>query len=190
MAKMSGGNRGGILQESGLSYKSIKGVESIIRKQTTEYAAVFNSSGDMVVFRQGDNDQVNFTAEELSKMANAVVTHNHPFGNAGITKIGSSFSKEDLSLAVYTNAKEIRAVSNNYTFSMKRPKKGWGVSYKDAKKELNNIQKDVSKRLNHYRDNYKGRRSVANSRANILEPHLISKEAAKLFGWKYTKTIR
>lgn len=60
----------------------------------------------------------------------AIITHSHPnkpkAGLAGA--ISNTLSDTDVINAVLWNAKEIRATTPTYTYSMKRPKGGWGAT--------------------------------------------------------------
>lgn len=187
MAKTSGGNRGG-KSGSDVASKAVAGVESLIRGNSYESAAIFDASGKQLLFKKGEARQVEFTREEVAKMNDAILTHNHPSGLKDRYKIGSSFSDEDIMMATYANAKEIRAVTARYSFSMKRPEQGWGTDIKTTKKGLKIIEASVRRKLQSYVDNYKGNVIDAIDRANVLHYHLKSKELAKMMGWNYTKT--
>lgn len=66
-----------------------------------EHAALYDGTGRLVVARQGDEDSVEFTPQELGRACGGVLTHNHPHGKPP--------SKADLALAA-RNALTLRAV--------------------------------------------------------------------------------
>lgn len=121
-------------------------------------------------------------------MRDNVVTHNHPVKFTGNYKHGGSLSMEDVTLAVYANAKEMRAVTGSYVYSLKRPKTGWGATESVVKKAIKKIDKKVTTEVGSYIANYKGNSGTAVARAGILIEHMRNKELAKMFGWEYTRT--
>lgn len=133
--KYSGGTRssrtykGRGYTEKGYTNKMIKnivGIEQKYRRNKDETLHVFNSKGDIVSSIGGKGARVIFNAKQIP--ANSILTHNHPrsLAEKGIKRIGNSFSIDDINTAIKTNAKEMRAVTPTYTFSIKRPKGGWG----------------------------------------------------------------
>ena len=90
-------------------------------------------------------------------------------------------------LAVSSNAKEMRAVTPTYTFSIKRPAKGyWGVTPREVQQAFREIEREVTGD----RQRYIAKRNYGNSqldRATITHYHEINKRLAKRFGWSYTK---
>ena len=82
----------------------------------------------------------------------AVVTHKHPSGQGktGWKAIGNSFSGADLSTAIEFDMAEIRAVTHKYTFSMKRPKGGWGVSKADFMRAYTDTNNQVHREFEDY----------------------------------------
>lgn len=185
MAKTSGGNRGG-----SNSAKALAIFENKIRSQKFESAAVIDSRGRTLFSKGGGKNYVSFSRDEIRKMENNIITHNHPGGNTNRYRIGSSFSFEDLAMAASANASQIRAVAGKITFSMKRPKKGWGATPKTIQKVYNQANINMAKKLQRYIDNYRGNPDIAIQRANTLHYHLVSKEVAKVLRWNYSKTSK
>lgn len=140
MAKTSGGVR----KENGIS-KTLKASESSIRRNKYESAIVIGKNGNILLNKNGGKRSVSFTKEEAAKLKDAVFTHNHPSAlrASGIMRIGNSFSADDLVTAVKTDVKEMRAVTPTYTFSMKRPKGGWGASPKQVRSAFMRIKSKV-----------------------------------------------
>lgn len=193
MGKSSGGVRGPKVSLD--TYKptlkaAIVETESKIRKRKTEKLVALGENGEVVFSKSGTSDRVRFTADEISLMTgkNLVLTHNHPLERANRYQIGSSFSPDDFGMAVRTNAREVRAVTERYTFSVKRPQSGWGVTRDELKLKAWSIETRVISDLEVYIKNYKGDKNVARGRAEELAGHLITKELSKLYGWKYKRT--
>ena len=120
-------------------------------------------------------------------MKDAILTHNHPGGWAydenDIRRIGNSFSLADFVLAIKGDLKEMRAVTPNYTFSIKRPEKGWEISaYKLEKiyeQENNKLKIEFSKRISDG--------ELTSVRAITTHYHILNKKLSKLFNWEYEK---
>lgn len=91
----------------------IKEIEDKTREDSTETASVIDENGSVLLEKtEGLESEVNFTYDELLKMQNNTLTHNHPKGRV--------FSPEDLDLAFYVNLREIRASHKNGCYSLKR----------------------------------------------------------------------
>lgn len=118
------------------------------------------------------------------------MTHNHPSGWAypenSVRRIGNSFSEDDILMAVRCDLAEMRAVTPNYTFVLKRPKKGWGVTLED----FHQVYKSVNKLIREEGDAYVDKMGSSESscdRAGIVHFHKVNKRLAKRFGWEYSK---
>lgn len=199
MTKASGGTRKKYPQktapgkkgstEKGYNMKMVKnivGMEQKYRRNKDETLHVFNSRGDIVSSIGGKGAQVVFKYSEIP--ANSILTHNHPrsLDESGIRRIGNSFSSDDIRTAIKTNAREMRAVTPTYTFSIKRPKEGWGVSADEATKAFANANRIVSKQGDNYLDRTKwGESSIA--RVEVTHFHKVMKILAKKYGWDYSK---
>ena len=169
-----------------LMRQNILGTERSIRRRRDEELHIFDSKGNLVKAIQGKGAEVKFN-DKLPE--NSILTHNHPraLGKSGIKAIGNSLSGKDVVLAVSSNAKEMRAVTPTYTFSIKRPAKGyWGVSPREVQQAFREIEREVTGD----RQRYIAKRNYGNSqldRATITHYHEINKRLAKRFGWSYTK---
>lgn len=199
MAKGSGGTRKKYPQKSapgkrrttekGYNAKMVKnivGMEQKYRRNKDETLHVFNSKGDIVSSIGGKGAHVVFDPKNIP--ANSILTHNHPraLGQSGIRRIGNSFSSEDIMSAIKVNAKEMRAVTPTYTFSIKRPKGGWGVSVAEVTKAFANANRTVSKQGRNYLDQTKWQESNI-ARAEVTHFHKVMKILAKKYGWDYSK---
>lgn len=166
--------------------KNIVGMEQKYRRNKDETLHVFNSKGDIVSSIGGKGAQVVFKYSEIP--ANSILTHNHPrsLNESGIKRIGNSFSIDDIRTAIKTNAKEMRAVTPTYTFSIKRPNGGWGVSAEEATKAFANANRIVTKQGDNYLDQKKWQESNI-ARVEVTHFHKVMKILAKKYGWDYSK---
>lgn len=183
----SGGSKGAT--EKGYTAKMVKnivGMEQKYRRNKDETLHVFNSKGDIVSSIGGKGAQVVFDPKKIP--ANSILTHNHPrsLGTNGIRRIGNSFSSDDIRSAIEVNAKEMRAVTPTYTFSVKRPKGGWGVSADVASKAFADANRTVSKQEHSYLTKTGWNESNI-ARAEVTHFHKVMKILAKKYGWDYSK---
>lgn len=170
-------------------------IENSIRKNSKfETAVAFDKNGNIVIDKRGAATCVAFTSEEGAMMKDCVLTHNHPGGWGAkentIGRIGNSFSKDDISLSITRDVAEMRAVTPTYTFSMKRPANGWGMTKIEMEKEYSKIEKGVRAQMqiaiNKTQTMQEENRAI--ERASTLHYHLIWKRFAKKFDIEYTKT--
>ena len=187
MAKSSGGVRNEKSNPNQRIQRIIAKFESRIKDDKKETLYVVGSRGDILAEEKGSKDQVVIPRSAMKLIKNNVVIHNHPSATKrrGIERIGQSFSLADIHTAVTGDAKEMRAVTTTYVFSLKRPKKGWG-NFKEIHKEYQQAEKEVYAKLSKYIRWYKGDKDTAYARANVLHFNLITKKVAKKFGWKYS----
>lgn len=163
-------------------------VEDEIRmNKDFETGVVIDKKGNILVDKRGKKHSVSFTKEEIASMKDAVFTHNHPGGWAyqenRIGRVGTSFSSDDIAFAIYADVAEIRAVTPHYTFSLKRPKDGWGVNWKAAKQyynKNNRLLKEEFRKL--IEKNY-----ISMENANAIHYHYLLKKIAKHYKWDYSK---
>lgn len=168
--------------------KNILGTENAIRREKDEQMHVFDSKGNKVAMFQGKGAQVRFDSDKVPE--NSIITHNHPrsLGKTGIRSFGNSFSRADVLSAVKVNAQEMRAVTPTYTFSIRRPEKGWG-SVDKIRREYDKITREVERENLKYinkassRDRAYGRIE----RAEVTHFHEVMGRLSKKMGWKYSK---
>lgn len=168
--------------------KAVSDVESNIRQNKSyETGVLFNKDGSIVIDKRGGHSNVQFTKDECLLMNDRIFTHNHPsawgYAENDIMRIGNSFSKQDIALAVGNNLAEIRAVTPNYTFSMKRPNRGWGISVEELMKlyddENRSLRLEFTRRIN------KGTLTI--SQASATHFHILWKRLSKKLGFDYYK---
>lgn len=179
MAKTSGRIRGGEAGGNAVN-KTLAGIESSIRAKSYESMAVVNEKGKQILFIKGGKSSVSANAAQEELLRGNIVTHNHP-------RL-SSFSSKDLKTMVAHNVKEMRVVTRDYTFSMKRPKSGWGKDERAVVYAINEAHWKTLSKLETYVITYRGDKKQALARANAIHSHLMSKQLAKTLGWNYTKT--
>lgn len=102
---------------SGVS-SSLRSIESGIKTLSVEHSYILDEHGNILAHNIGDTNRVEGDYERF-RDKNVIITHNHPED--------VSFSDADIITAVNVNAKEIRATANGHTYSLKRPKGGWGI---------------------------------------------------------------
>ncbi|MFK2517118.1 hypothetical protein ACIXSV_21655 [Bacteroides fragilis] len=168
--------------------KAVSDVESNIRQNKSyETGVLFNKDGNIVIDKRGRSRSVQFTKDECLLMNDGIFTHNHPgawgYAENDIMRIGNSFSIQDIALAVGNNLAEMRAVTPNYTFSMKRPDGGWGISVEELmilyNDENRNLRLEFTRRIN------KGTLTI--SQASATHFHILWKRLSKKLGFDYSK---
>lgn len=169
-------------------YENIADIENNIRmNKSFETAVAFSKEGEIILDKRGEATSVSFTNEESSSLKDAILTHNHPRGwshpDGSIGRIGNSFSKEDLMTAVSCDLAEIRAVSPNYTFVMKRPDKGWGVS----KEKFSEIFNEEDRKLRNEFVTRINNDTLTPGQANATHFHILSKRISERLNWIYSK---
>lgn len=170
-------------------YRKVVNTEDKIRlNKKFETGVVFDSKGVVVIDKRGKATSVQFTEEECAKMKDCIFTHNHPRGwgypEKSFGRIGNSFSPADIMLAVGYDVSEMRAVTPNYTFVMKRPSEGWGVSTKLLERIIDKENESLKEEF--YSRIYAGK--LTPERASAIHYHILWKRIAKKTGWSYSKS--
>jgi hypothetical protein len=177
MGRGSGGSGGfgsGAKGGSGRLARNLEAHEKIIRANDAfETLTAFDDNGNMLFSKKGGPHSVVYGADG-PKTTNAVVTHNHPGG--------ASFSWQDVSGMVYFNQKEMRATGKEYTFSLKRPAKGWGVSWKTAESRFKRASAAARKVYNQQKTG----NAASDRKLWISLTHKYNGNAAKALGWDYS----
>lgn len=178
---------------------TINKVESKIRNRKTEKGYIIGEDGKIIGESYNSTRQsAAFRTSDMKK--DSILTHNHPYvGNKGrrlygtlAGRIGTPFSDTDIQNAVEYNLKEVRAVTPTYTYSMRRPKGGWG-NQQEIMRALSSYRSKLNSQVNRY---YESQRHSVNSyqrihelsdRANVGIQNSALKELAKQFGWEFTR---
>ena len=169
-------------------YNKITNTENEIRlNKSVETGVLSDRNGNVVIDKRGAKYSVAFTDEECAKMKDCVFTHNHPRGwqepEKSLGRIGNSFSPADMYLAIAHNVSEMRAVTPNYTFAMKRPEEGWGITISKFEKlvnrENNKLRVEFTARINN--------NTLSPTMASVVHYHILWKRISEKMGWNYTK---
>lgn len=190
--------------------RAVLTAEAQDRNKTYEVAHVFDSQGNQTAVRVGDNKQHGKAHRSVSlagvDLEDKILTHNHPNQKnmvklGGFANIGQAHSGPDLRVSIDNNAREVRAVTGTYTFSVKRPAGGWNANgrdvenywnaeYRKATSELRALGRNIENRY------YSGKITMAqaqkeidtlNARAYATLTHTATKNTAKHFGFRYSK---
>lgn len=170
-------------------------LENRIREQRFESAAVYDSFGDEVFFKDGEQFAVSFEWDEVEAMKGRVFTHNHPRGwgfpvDNPLYK-GNSFSEDDWDLAT-AGVSEMRAVSPGWRHSVKAPPQGWPSReemekiFKAAqKREMSKGNKRIQKAQMTAKTQEELQLAIDNENANVY--HNIAVDIAKRIGATYVR---
>ena len=96
-------------------------IEEQIRRNPFESAYAFDASGRLVLSKVGGADSLEFTATELARLKDTVLTHNPP--------ADVSLSRSDVDLATFAQVAEIRVVTPRWRYVLTRPGPGWDTAY-------------------------------------------------------------
>lgn len=97
--------------------QALRETEAQLIKRKTEKAVVFDDDGSIVFEKEGNKDSVSFSVDEVRLFEDKILTHNHPRG--------TSFSAEDVRLAMLWNLRGIRVCGRQYRYYLNRPETGW-----------------------------------------------------------------
>lgn len=159
--------------------KAMLSKEVELKKNDFETTVAFDDDGNVTFTKVGGARRV--SGISVSDVENRYVTHNHP--------TNASLSKSDVTSAIEGNMKEHRAAAPNFTYSMKRPAKGW-PSLRKATSVYNDAENSITAWNQSYIRNYKGDKNVAHRRALAIKNHRINKLFASRLGIDYTKQSR
>jgi hypothetical protein len=110
------------LSNDGLSQAEVK--KKLLTEDKIEHLYFFKNGKQIARF-EGESNYVNPAENQLIKMKDCEVLHNH--------LEGTSFSVEDVVAIISYDAQSLEVVSDGYVYSVFRPKKGWGFEFKMLK---------------------------------------------------------
>lgn len=175
---------------------TVSKLESKIRNRKTEKAYVVDANGKVSAESYASSHKsAAFRRNDLERARGGVLTHNHPTEGANSAlrgtlagRIGLPFSAQDFASAIEYDLKEIRAVTPTYTYSVRRPKGGWG-NYSDIAKDLRKLHSDAYIGYHEYRDRHRGKlpNNQSQDRANVGVQYSLVKNLAKKYGWEFTR---
>jgi hypothetical protein len=169
--------------------EKVAAMETRLRPQRFESAAVFAPDGRELLFKNGQERFVEFTDPEVALMRGAVVTHNHPggwkFAEDDPRRGGNAFSIDDVKLAAGAEAREMRAASPGYDHSIAPGPKGWNLDYykSDILPAFRKHEKDVYSQGE--TDILAGRKTIAQFNADYY--HTIWTRVADELGLRYSR---
>lgn len=181
----------------GLNPKEIATLEGLEQRNSTrktEQMNIVDENGNVIFSKNGTKGRVKIYPYEGVKMENKVVTHNHPggeFGSGMGARIGVAVNGHDVSTAMIYNAKEIRASTEGYVFSVKRPKGGWRGNPSSVAKDFDRAFSASKKDALKYVAKAHGEHQyVRLGRANASILNSIMKQLSKKYGFIYTRKKR
>lgn len=164
---------------------SISKYENAIRNQTVENAAVFDSKGKKIWESEvGGSNNVNILgAINKGSIKGNIITHNHP-------GIDESFSRADIKILAQEGAKEIRAVSANYTYSAKLTDSFNQMDPASRNKLFNSkVDEMFAEKINHYKGRIANKEISVDAATSAL-PHDLWEDFSKKTGWINYKRIK
>ena len=154
-ASGSKGGAGGISQNR--VRESGNAIMLRFRGDGNEHSITLDEKGKIIASKTGTNDTIEYSSSEIEKMENAqLFIHNHPSG--------SSFSISDLIFARQAKLKNIRVVSDDWTYDL-QPEKGGSWSSRLGSE----LKVEIDRLLPKYQKRY-----------DYLRVPLLDKEAAKI----------
>lgn len=93
--------------------QSLFNAEKKVVNRRTEKSVLYGANGEVIFEKTGDKGRVRFTGEEIQRMRDSVLTHNHPNN--------SCFSPEDLHTLFHARLSEIRAVTQDGVYKLQKP---------------------------------------------------------------------
>lgn len=99
---------------------ALRSVEEQISALPKEVALAFAESGQLRLFKAGEESAVAFTDDEMQQLRGTYFTHNHPSQ--------SFFTVRDIEFACYHDLAQIRAVAGTTVHILTRPAAGWPLA--------------------------------------------------------------
>jgi hypothetical protein len=101
--------------------RAVRAQEDLIRHDSVESLYAFDVGGSIVFSKTGGQHDIQVSLLEVARLRDTVLTHNHPNG--------TSLSRHDLQVAAVGDLAEIRVVTADWRFSLRRPPDGWDLRY-------------------------------------------------------------
>lgn len=164
--------------------KELKSAEDSIRGLFYERLIVINVKGERVVEHTGNQDGISVPDSDAGKLANAIVTHNHP--------TGGTFSPKDLETAFDYGVRELRVCHNGGYYSLERT-----FAYGKAAPHYRRFSSDYKAALQEYdkkrRAQYNALKVKTPAAKQAYRNDINSfargwlKQNAEKYGWYYTE---
>lgn len=169
---------------------AIKAEEKKIYKDNVETAVLFDSRGNVLFSESsGASNYVKFSKEQLSRMKDATLTHNHPSS--------STFSPADVSIITEQGLNVIRATGTSKTYQLKKlngteANHDFSIDYEKAMSDNKKItDKDFHKYEKEYKRGklspleYQEKINTLNKKWNDLNSEWLKKNS-KNYGYRYS----
>lgn len=150
--------------------------ELSIQAQEYETAILYNKYGEVLLRKDGKAHEVSFTEEELNKMKDAILTHNHP--------LGATFSPADIAMLKLAELSEIRAVGRDGIYVLKNTK-NWHkdlTTIEDIEKVYRKIQEELEPEM--WEAYAEGK--ILDEDYNIIYQNKILEVMSERYGLDYT----
>ena len=109
--------------------RTIEQAERAIVNRRFEIACVFDQEGRQVFRQEGTSEGLDFAADDLAHLRDAIVVHNHPpyrhYRRSDPRYQGGTLSATDLAFAIQYDVFAIRAVTPGWRYVSVRPIGGW-----------------------------------------------------------------
>ena len=151
--------------------RELKLSEKSIRTRDKEILEVYDKSGKFIMSKKGSAKNVIVTRFEALKMRDCVVSHNHPTGGA--------FSTDDWNFLRRVKLSELRVVTENTVYYVRRPEK-WPKEI-DTKEKIQDAVADIKNGLRKkYRKLYQDGIIDKKQRSRMF-----SEEVSRIFAERY-----
>jgi len=126
--------------------EELKTDEKYLLRRKNETAIVYNADGKYLFTKRGNEKSVSFTRTDTAKMKNGIVSHNHPSGG--------SFSIADWKVFKNAELQELRVVTDNVVYYLRRNENAGRLQISDSEleKEFLKVRKQVKRK---YQELYK-----------------------------------
>ena len=161
-------------------FQNISDFEEKIVEQDFESCMAVDENGDVLLEKDGEKSQIELTLEEKFKILrskNPTFTHNHPQGAA--------FSDQDFKAAADINLYEIRAITKDSLYVLRRPSGSdmWPASGQEIKFEHEQQAVDLAPKYAAAIENG----DMTPEKANVEWQHETCKNTAAVFGLYYER---
>lgn len=155
--------------------EDVAGITIKLKSETKVEHIYLIKNGKALAWFQGSKDSVTISKDEMLRFGDGLVLHNHPNG--------TSFSLHDIQETIRYNVREIRLFTLHNTFILKRPRKGWGISFQDQEvaRSYNEICQSVDELLEQLYSN--GKMTLREIEAIVN--HLVWERFFNKFGIDY-----
>lgn len=153
--------------------------ERIISNEKKESAILYDAKGKRLFHKKGAGHSVSFNQDEIIKMEDGVLTHNHP--------LGATFSEADINMLNKAKLSEIRAIGRDGVYVMKRPQK-WSAEI-DTLAKLEKVYANIDVSLKDEMEQLFTKNSMSVSDYSIMYQDRIIREMSQKYGLEYKMEV-